>query len=146
MIDLRYVMHGAAIALVWFAVVNVGMAAGVAIVGRGRGRRDGPGSARFWLALRLLPAAASTAFVGVLFVPSYWTYEPRVVEDFDVTLTLLALAALTVVGAAACRGCAAWVRGRCRWVRPSKQERRAAITYSTQSCWRRRSDLFRAQS
>src|SRR5262245_28150206 len=119
MIDLRYVMHGAAIALVWFGVVNIGAAVCVAIVGRRAGQRDAP-SAGFWLALRLLPAAASTAFVGVLFVPSYWTYEPRAVEDLDVTLTLLALATLSVIGAAACRGCAAWVRAsrrRSEWLR-----------------------------
>src|SRR5262249_36506105 len=80
---------------------------------RARGR-EAHGSAAFWLGLRLLPAAASTAFVVVVFLPSYWTYEPRAVEDLDATLALLAFASLACICAAAARGCAAWWRAS-RW-------------------------------
>src|SRR5262249_5372225 len=120
MIDLRFVLHGVAIALVWFGAVNVGLAAAVAIAAQCAGPRDGPGAAAFWFGLRLLPAAAATAFVAVLFVPSYWTYEPRAVEDLDVTVALVALATLTCICAAAVRGCAAWRRAVLRaraWLR-----------------------------
>jgi len=120
MIDLRYLLHGVAIALGWFGAVNVAIAAAAVIAARRAARRERSGSAAFWLGLRLLPAAASTVFVGVLFVPSYWTYEPRSVEDLDVTLALLALATLSCICAAAVRGCAAWRRARQRtraWLR-----------------------------
>jgi len=106
MIDLRYLLHGATIALAWFGVVNVALA-GVALIAARRGGRAS-GSPHFWLALRLLPAAASIAFVALIFVPSYWKYEPSAVEDLDLTLAAVALAAIVLFAAAAVRGCAAW--------------------------------------
>jgi len=110
MIDLRFVLHGAAIALAWFGVVNVALAAAVALAAHAAARREAARPAAFWLVLRLLPAAASLAFVAVLFVPSYWRYEPRAVEDLDITLAAIALAAVGVVVVAAMRAWTAWRR------------------------------------
>jgi Zn-dependent protease with chaperone function len=123
MIDLRYLLHGVAIALVWFGVVNVAITGGILIEARRALRRQTPGSAAFWLTLRLLPATASAVFVGVLFVPSYWRYEPRAVEDLDVTLAVLAFATLVLVCAAAMRGWSAWRRASRRtraWLRVAR--------------------------
>jgi Zn-dependent protease with chaperone function len=117
--DLRYALHGVTIALAWFGAVNVA-AAIVLIAARYGERRIRVRPAPFWLALRLLPAAVSIAFVGVLFVPSYWRYEPRAVEDLDVTLSVVALAAFGLVAAAAIRGLTAWHRASRRaraWLR-----------------------------
>jgi Zn-dependent protease with chaperone function len=123
MIDLRYLLHGVAIALVWFGVMNVATAAVVLIAAQRASRRRAPASAEFWLALRLLPAAVSIAFVGILFAPSYWRYEPRAVEDLDATLAVAALAALILIGAAAMRGYMAWRRASRRtraWLRVAR--------------------------
>ena len=105
-----YVAHGVTLALAWFAVVNLALCAGVALIAalsRGRDIR----MPAFWLTLRLLPAAAAAAFVLVLFVPSYWQYEPReMVEGFDLTLALLAVAAVALVAWASARAVVAWRR------------------------------------
>jgi len=46
-----------------------------------------------------------------VFLPSYWQYEPRGVDEgFDVTLTALAVLALAVIGSGAVRGVSAWRR------------------------------------
>src|SRR5262249_20505732 len=110
MIDLRYALHGGAIALVWFGMINVAAAAVVLLVAHRAGRRAAASGPTFWLSLRLLPAVASIAFVGLLFVPSYWAYEPRAVEDLDVTLAIAACATLVLFVAAATRASGAWHR------------------------------------
>ena len=82
-----------------------------------RAGRPAPG---LWLALRLSPAVLSLVFVGGVFLPSYWKYEPLEVEGFDVTLTLLAIVALGILGAAVVRGVVAWRRAEQRandWMR-----------------------------
>jgi hypothetical protein len=57
----------------------------------------------------LLPAAASIGFVALVFLPSYWRYEPRELgEAFDLSLTLLAMAAVALLVAAVARGAGAW--------------------------------------
>jgi Zn-dependent protease with chaperone function len=108
MIDARYALHGITLGLTWFGVVNAATAAIVLAAAARAGRREASRSAAFWLALRLLPAAASIAFVAVLFVPSYWRYEPRTVEAFDAWLGAFALAVFAVIGTAFARGCCSW--------------------------------------
>jgi Zn-dependent protease with chaperone function len=118
---LAYAMHGATLALAWLLVFNVAASALVAITAARVTRRRQMGSAAFWLALRLFPSAASFAFVLFVFLPSYWRYEPwESVEGFDVSLTSLAVVALTIIGMAVLRGVAAWQsakRRTDRWMR-----------------------------
>jgi hypothetical protein len=114
-----YLLHGSTLALAWFLVVNILMSAlVVAVVGRA-GR-----SARSLIALRLLPAVASTTFVLAVFVPSYCRFEPRDgVEGFDITITAAAGVAMAVMAAACIRGASAWRQadGRSRlWMAASK--------------------------
>ena len=86
---LPYLAHGTTLALAWFFLFNLAATAAVVLVSsRLTPRAASPG---FWLALRLAPAALSIGFVALVFLPSYWRYEPReLVEGFDVTLTALA--------------------------------------------------------
>ena len=122
---IEFFLHGGTLALAWFLLVNLAMSAAVAA---GSGwiirRWTGADSAAFWFAARLLPAAAALFFVGVVFVPSYWKYEPRdFVEGFDITLTALALGAATLIVAAFVRGVFAW-RGAVRRTRVWMQSAR----------------------
>lgn len=128
MIDLRYALHGVTIGLAWFAVVNFVVAAIVIVVAQRAHRHDISAPAAFWLTLRLLPAAISAAFVALLFAPSYWRYEPRTVEDLDVSLAIVALASLALIASALVRGCKAWWRASRRtrmWLRIARPVRTA---------------------
>ena len=103
-------VHGGTLALAWFLLVNLATSA---VVAAGAGwiirRRTGADSAAFWFAARILPAASALLFVGIVFVPSYWKYEPRdFVEGFDITLTALALCAAALLITATVRGVSAW--------------------------------------
>jgi Zn-dependent protease with chaperone function len=118
---LPYLLHGTTLALAWFLLLNVATTAAVAIVSARLTKRVRAASPGFWLALRLFPAALSIGFVAMVFLPSYWRYEPReFVEGFDVTLALLAVLALAVIGTGTVRGVSAWRRAACRtdrWLR-----------------------------
>ena len=124
MSDLRYLLHGTTLALAWFLLLNVAATAAVAIVSARLTKRARTASPAFWLGLRLSPAALSVGFVAVVFLPSYWRYEPReFVEGFDVTLTALAVLALAVIGSGAVRGVTAWRRAARRaetWLRVAR--------------------------
>ena len=112
MSDLLFLLHGMMMALVWFLGVNAVATLFVVAVAR-LTRNDCRRTPRFWLGLRLLPAAASIGLVAAVFVPSYWKYEPRdYSEGFDVTLATAALVAFVVGVSGIARGAAAWVRGR----------------------------------
>jgi Zn-dependent protease with chaperone function len=105
-----YFAHGATLALAWFVVINA-LASTAVLAASVRA----PRSASSLLALRLLPAVLSIVFVTAVFLPSYWAFEPRdLVEGFDVTLTLLAVAGALLVASAAIRGMQAWMRARWR--------------------------------
>ena len=108
MIGFRYALHGVAIGLVWFTLINMGVAAFAAFAAQRALGRDGTRTAAFWLTLRLLPSLASIGFVIAVFAPSYWQYEPRAVEDLDVSLVIAALAAALLIVAAGVRGWRAW--------------------------------------
>jgi Zn-dependent protease with chaperone function len=123
MTDLRYTLHGAAIALVWFGLINVAVAAVVAVAARDELRGETNRSAAFWLTLRLLPSMTAIAFVITLFAPSYWRYEPRAVEDLDLSLIIGAVAATLLIAVAAVRGWRAWRRAASRaraWLRVAR--------------------------
>ena len=121
---LPYLLHGTTLALAWFLLLNVAATAVVVIVSARLTKRAHAASPGVWLALRLLPAALSIAFVAMVFLPSYWRYEPReLVEGFDVTLSALAVLALAVIGTAAVRGVSAWRRAARRterWMRAGR--------------------------
>ena len=129
MTDLRYTLHGVAIGLVWFGLINVGVAALVAFAAQRALGHGAKRNAAFWLALRLLPSLAAIAFVIALFAPSYWRYEPRAVEDLDLSLTIGALAAALLIGAGVVRGWRAWRRAASRtraWLRVARPIETAA--------------------
>jgi len=104
-----YLVHGTTLALAWFLAVNAALSFVVIALARFARRSDA------LLALRLLPAALSILFVAIVFIPSYWEFEPReFVEGFDLTLTLVAAAAAVVLARAFVRGAASWWRAAAR--------------------------------
>ena len=104
-----FLLHGTTLALAWFLVCNAAVTAAVALLSILLGQRQRSAAPGRWLALRLAPAALSIAFVAIVFLPSYWRFEPREgVEGFDLTLTTLAVLALAVIGSGIARGVAAW--------------------------------------
>jgi Zn-dependent protease with chaperone function len=113
-----FLLHGTTLALACFLAINLLLCAFVVMIVRREPRTSSPA---FWFGLRVLPAIAAAAFVSIVFVPSYWLYEPRdFAEGFDASLTALAIAALVMVGAGAARGGAAWRRAKRRsrvWMR-----------------------------
>src|SRR5438309_7553822 len=109
MTSLLYILRGATLALAWLLVVNAAATALVVVATRPAAAAGSACSPAFWLAMRLLPAAASIGFVALVFLPSYWRYEPRELgEAFDLTLTALAIAAAALLAAAVTRGTGAW--------------------------------------
>lgn len=119
-----FLLHGTTLAFAWFLLLNAAATAAVTVVAAWLSRRERSASPALWLSLRLAPAVLSLAFVAIVFLPSYWRFEPREdVEGFDLTLTALALLAFTVIGAAVARGAIAWRRAGRRieqWMRASR--------------------------
>jgi len=119
-----YLLHGMTLAFAWFVLLNAAVTLLVALVSSRLTKRSAAGSPGLWLGLRLSPAAISFGFVALVFLPSYWRYEPRdFVEGFDVTLTALAVLALAIVGTAVARGLTAWRRAALRtqaWMRAGR--------------------------
>jgi Zn-dependent protease with chaperone function len=107
-----YVLYGAALAFTWFLALHVSLSLVVAAlsprVSSGIAECAPEMRARILLALRLLPAAASIVFVICVFVPSFWTLEPRDFDEaFGITTTTFAAAAVALLVTAACRGASA---------------------------------------
>lgn len=121
MIDFNYAAHGLTLSLAWFVTANLAMSLLIAATARVLLRRGGVARPGWWFLLRLAPAIASTTFVLVFFVPSYWKYEPREsVEGFDLTLSVIAAVAVVLVAASLVRGVRAWRSAAARvgrWVR-----------------------------
>ena len=124
MTALPYLLHGTTLALAWFLLFNVAATTLIAMLSAPLTRRADIASPAVWLALRLSPAALSLAFVAVVFLPSYWRYEPREsVEGFDVTVTTLAVLGLAVITTSIVRGASAWRRAQRRtqvWMRAAR--------------------------
>jgi hypothetical protein len=109
--DPGFLLYGLALGLVWFLGINAAATLLVLAVARRLARQDRIRNPRFWLMLRLLPAAASIGLVAAVFLPGYWVYEPRAyAEEFNLTLGAAAAVALGIVVAAIARGAAAWIR------------------------------------
>jgi len=111
MSDLLFILRAIMLALVWFAIVNGAATLAVAAFRRWLIDQDPARPASLWMGLRLLPAAAATAVVMMIFLPSYWLHEPRGYrEGFQAALSAVALFASAIVIAAIARGAAAWRR------------------------------------
>jgi Zn-dependent protease with chaperone function len=110
-----YLLRGAALALAWLFLLNAIASVVVAAVARRATSGVRTRGARFWLALRLSPAAVSMAFIVFVFAPSYFRYEPlHIGEAFAFTASAAAIAGIALVAAAAARGAAAWRAARRR--------------------------------
>jgi Zn-dependent protease with chaperone function len=114
-------LRGGTLALAWYLIVNAILSVAVAAwIERSTSNGHGASASGFWFAARVAPAAVALLFVAGVFVPSYWRYEPREsVEGFDITLTVLALAAAGLFAVAFVRGASAWigaVRRTRRWM------------------------------
>jgi Zn-dependent protease with chaperone function len=122
---LPYLAHGATLTLAWFTLVNIALSLIVAVIAMGLVRSRAIEQASLWLAIRLLPAVGAIAFVAIVFVPSYWRYEPReMVEGFDLSLTLVAAAGMVIAAAALARGIIAARRANARverWMRGARE-------------------------
>jgi peptidase M48-like protein len=106
---MTYVLYGAMLAFAWFLAVNVCLSVLVAALTQRMppflARLEPAPRARVLLALRLLPAATSIFFVLAVFLPSFWTLEPRDFDEaFGLTTMTLALVACGVLLTAARRG------------------------------------------
>lgn len=117
-----FLIHGATLTLACFAAANLLVSA--LVIGIARLPIDTRSSA-FWFGLRVLPAIAALSFTALLFVPSYWRYEPRgTTEALDITISVFAGAGLVMLAAGARRGVSAWWRARNRtheWMRRSQR-------------------------
>lgn len=101
---MRLLLSSVLLACFWFAVANLAATAIAWVVARIVGSRDAHGrtDAGLLIVVRLLPAAASVFFVGVLFLPAHWIYEPvEGDEAFGVAMSAVAAfgAALLARGA-----------------------------------------------
>ncbi len=100
------------LALAWFLAASLGGSLLAALLARLTPQlwRDRPVARARWLfGLRMLPALLSTLFVGAVFVPAFWRFEPRdTVEAIGPVLAALAVAAAALLAAAAWRGVRAW--------------------------------------
>ena len=106
---MSYLLHGATLALAWFFALNAALSVLVALLARVARR---PAAL---LMLRLLPAAGSILFVAIVFVPSYWRFEPREFDEgFALTLMLAAAASGVLLVKALLQGVAAWRRAAVR--------------------------------
>jgi hypothetical protein len=109
--DPGFLLYGLALGLVWFLITNALVTLLVLAVARRLAGQTRMRTARFWLTLRLLPAAVSSGVVAAVFFPGYWVYEPRgYTEEFDLTLAAAAAVAAVVVLSGIGRGLAAWMR------------------------------------
>jgi len=107
-----YALYGATLAFTWFLALNILLSLFVAAI-HGRvaaaiGAAAPRVRARVLLTLRLLPAAVSIAFVAGVFLPSFWTLEPRDFDEaFGITTTTFAAIACVVLAGALWRGVSA---------------------------------------
>ena len=110
---MRLVLSSVLLGLVWFTVTSAAASAAAWLLGRSVIRRPGPSSAGLLLAVRLLPAVASGVFVGAVFLPTHWRFEPvESDESFGVVLAVIAATGLFLVLRALWRAVRAGFAGR----------------------------------
>lgn len=119
-----FALRGAMLALAWFCLLNVVSSVAVALAIRPLATRVHTRSAGVWFGLRMFPALGAATFVGAIFLPSYWQYEPRdVAEGFDLLLTIGAGLTIAALVAGAVRGLTAWRRAAIKtraWMRTAR--------------------------
>jgi Zn-dependent protease with chaperone function len=108
-----YFLLGISIALAAMLVMNSGASLLVSLfwktVKRSAMRWPAATRARVLCALRILPVALGVACVTLLFLPAYFTHEPRTDhEDVSTKLALLALFSAVGIGLALIRGIVTW--------------------------------------
>jgi beta-lactamase regulating signal transducer with metallopeptidase domain len=109
----RLILSSVLLGLAWFTAANAAASAAAWLLGRSVIRRPGPSSAGLLLAVRLLPAVASTVFVGAVFLPAHWRFEPvESDESFGVVLAVIAATGLLLMLRALGRAVRAGVAGR----------------------------------
>ena len=104
------------LALMWFAATNAVASLLAWLVGRsvmsGMARAPKRQSVQLLLAIRLLPAAASSIFVLAVFLPAHWRFEPPDTEEsFGVVLAGTATLGLLLILHAGWRAVRAGVAG-----------------------------------
>ena len=110
---MRLILSSVLLGLAWFTATNVAASAAAWLLGRSVIRRPGSSSAGLLLAVRLLPAVASTVFVGAVFLPAHWRFEPvESEESFGVVLAIIAVTGLLLILRALGRAVRAGVAGR----------------------------------
>lgn len=110
---MRLILSSVLLGLVWFTATNALASAAAWLLGRSVMRRPGPSSAGLLLAVRLLPAVASSVFVGAVFLPTHWRFEPAESdESFGVVLALIAATGLCLFLRAVWRAIRAGFAGR----------------------------------
>ena len=107
---MRLLFSSVLLACFWFAVANVAasalawLGARLILVRQSCDARIDT-DAGLLIAVRLMPAASSIFFVGVLFLPAHWMYEPaESAEAFGVAMRLLAALGAALMARAAWRG------------------------------------------
>jgi len=123
-----YFLYGATLACTWFLVLNVLLSLLVAAAAPHAIARDASADAgvraNALLAMRLLPAGVTIAFVAGVFLPSFLRLEPRNFDEaFGLTTTTFAVLSCALVAAALWRGASALAeaaRHTRRWLRHAR--------------------------
>ncbi len=110
---MRLILSSVLLGLAWFTVTSAAASACAWVLGRSLIRRPDPPGAGLLLAVRLLPALASSVFVAAVFLPTHWRFEPvESDESFGVVLTAIATIGLLVILRAHWRAVRAGFAGR----------------------------------
>lgn len=99
---MRLLASAVLLGLSWFAAVNLVLSAAAWIASRWALHRSGSTSATLLLAVRLLPAAAASLFLALVFLPAHLRYEPADPDErFGAVLLALAMLGLgSILGSA----------------------------------------------
>jgi hypothetical protein len=103
--------------LAWFAILNVAASVLIAMLAPRLRKQEPPGTAAWWLGVRVFASAAASVFVVAFFVPSYWMFEPQHLNE-----PLAKLLVLTALITCAC-GAAGVVRGVLAWRNAERRTR-----------------------
>jgi hypothetical protein len=102
------------LALAWFACINAVASVFAAALASVLRHRAGARRAWVFLVIRLLPTCLSLFFVGAMFLPAQWAFEPRdAVETLGFALNAMAAAGLALLLRSAWRAIAVARASRC---------------------------------